>query len=311
MTCVTTDASSTRLSFVEETTFGQTPSTPTMQRMRFTSEDLDYAIENTTSNEITTVAGVSDLIQTGASVTGTVSFELSYGSDTDILLEHALRSDFASSVLSAGNDCKSMTWEKDFETGSPNEFLRLYGCRAGDLSLTVQAGGIITGSFGVLGLGAVPANAGVSGGSYNSANSNQVMTAIDVANISMGSFGADIYYTDLSINLTNNLRVKNAIGSLPAIDIGYGRREITINTTVYFSTETSAMLDAYIAGSEFALSYRLTDGTNNYDIAFPRCKFIGGVTPKAPGNDADVMIEGQIQALIDSSTGTDMTITKS
>src|SRR5690606_15567028 len=106
------NTSQTQVAFVEESTWGTTPTTPTFQLLRITSESLVHNIENVTSNEIRPDADVADLIQTGASATGDFGFELSYGTDFSTLFEHALRGSFVSSRLDAGTDRKSFTFEK-------------------------------------------------------------------------------------------------------------------------------------------------------------------------------------------------------
>lgn len=76
---------------VEETVFGTTPATPAFIDSRYTSESVNYAITNITSNEIRSDRMTSDLVQTEADVSGAIDFELSYGSFDD-MFTHALGS---------------------------------------------------------------------------------------------------------------------------------------------------------------------------------------------------------------------------
>lgn len=84
------------LRHVEETTWGETPSTPTLATLRYTSESLNYAADFTTSEEIRTDRMTSDTIQTMASGEGDINGELSYGT-YDNLIEGAMFSDWATS----------------------------------------------------------------------------------------------------------------------------------------------------------------------------------------------------------------------
>ena len=78
------DSSQTQLYFVEETTWGTTPAAA-LKELRFTGESLGFNIETVTSNEIRADRQVSDLIQTNASASGAVNFELSYGAYDELI----------------------------------------------------------------------------------------------------------------------------------------------------------------------------------------------------------------------------------
>jgi hypothetical protein len=80
------DANRSQLAYVAETTWGTTPGTATLQKLRFTDESLAFNIENIQSNEIRADRQTTDLIQTGADCSGGVSFELSYGALDDLLV---------------------------------------------------------------------------------------------------------------------------------------------------------------------------------------------------------------------------------
>ena len=296
------DTSQTQIAFTEEDTFlAGTPATPAWQKTRMTGESLNYSIENTTSDEIRPDADVADLIQTNANVGGDVNFELTFGAtDTDILLEHALRGSFSTNTLKGGIERKSLSIEKLFETGSSDQYFRFFGCVVNALNLNVQAGSILTGSFGLMGLSGTTGQAALSGATYVDANSNDVMTAVDVASITVGGVTGDLFYTDLSVSLTNNCRYQQAVGSLAAIGIGYGRREITGTLNAYF--EDQDLYEEFIAGNASSLTFQCTDGTNTYTVTLPKIKYSSGQVV-AGGNNADVMAEMQLQALFDATSG--------
>ena len=77
------DTNRVQLKYIEETTWGTTPGTPTMTEIRMTSESLSYNIANIVSNEIRSDRQTTDLIQTGAEAAGGFNGELSYGSYDD------------------------------------------------------------------------------------------------------------------------------------------------------------------------------------------------------------------------------------
>lgn len=91
------DASRVKLSYIEESTYGVTPS-GNLDEVRFTSESLNFALGTTQSNEIRADRNVPDLIQTSFQSEGAVEVELSYNS-LDDWIEAAL---FADSTWSTG-----------------------------------------------------------------------------------------------------------------------------------------------------------------------------------------------------------------
>lgn len=301
------DTSQTQFSFVPETTLGTTPASPAWQKFRITSESLIYNISNTTSSEIRPDADVSDLIQTGASAEGDFSFELSYGAEFDTLFEHALRGAFASSRLDAGTARKSLSFEKKFEVGSPDEFLRFEGCRISSLDLSITSNSVITGTASIMGLSSSVATSEETGATYTDGNAKDVMAAPDVASITVGDTSGTIYFTDLSFSVNNNVGAQNAVGSLNAVGIRYGLREVTGKMTAYFDALAQQIYDDFVAGTEASLSFDATDGTNTYTFHFPRIKYQSGQVV-AGGNSQDVFAEITWQGLFDSAEGTSVYI---
>ncbi len=74
-----------RLAYVEEASLGVTPASPTLRTARITGESLNFQINNTVSNELRADRMVSDLVQTGAQVSGDVNIELSHPVDNSFL----------------------------------------------------------------------------------------------------------------------------------------------------------------------------------------------------------------------------------
>ena len=303
------NTSQTDFAFVPETTFGTTPTDPAFQRVRITSESFSGNIETTTTNEIRPDATVSDLIQTGANAGGEIGFELSYGSEFDTLFEHALRGTFSTNTLSAGTEKKSMTIEVKYTLGDGSSYYKRYrGARVSSLSLQVSAGSIITGTIGFQALDESTDTSALTGATYTDANTNDVMGAPDAANLTVGNVAQTVYFTDLSLQVTSNLRNQNAVGNLYSVGIGYGIREVTTSETVFFDTNSKQMYDDFVGGTEASLSFDATDGTNTYNFNLPRIKYSSGQVV-AGGNNQDLLAELSAQGLLDSGTSTDIQIT--
>lgn len=74
-----------RLAYIEESTFGTTPS-GNLQTLRLTGESLRPDTQTTQSQEIRSDRQLSDIIRTNFSTSGDINFELSYGAYDDFLL---------------------------------------------------------------------------------------------------------------------------------------------------------------------------------------------------------------------------------
>ncbi len=295
------DSSETQIALIAEATFGVTPTTPAFQNLRVTSEDLVGEIQTVVSNELRSDAEVGDLIKTGESATGNLPFELSFGPEFDLLFEHALRGSFSTNVLKGGIEKKSLTLEKKHETGTTDNYFRYRGARVNSLEMSFRAQEIVTGSLGILGLDETIATTIVTGATYAAANSNPVMSAVDVGTITVGGVSGSMFYTEISFSLSNNLRTQNAIGSVGAIGIGYGRREITGSITAYF--ENADLYEEAVTNAASSIAWPVSDGTNSYNFTLPRLKFTSR-RAVAGGNNQDVLAELQFQALVDATEGT-------
>jgi hypothetical protein len=94
----------TGIRFIEEVTFGVTPTSPALQELRYTGESLNFNLANTTSNEIRADRMTGDLVQTSADVSGDVQVEISFGT-YDEIMEGALGSTgWSTAVTDTGSD---------------------------------------------------------------------------------------------------------------------------------------------------------------------------------------------------------------
>ena len=297
-----TDSSQTRLAYIAESTYGTTPATPTFLIQRFVSESLNANIENIVSNEIRADRNVADLIQVGANAGGAVDFELSYGS-FDAWLESLMFSTWSSNVLKNGNTQKSFTLEKTFEAGSTDQYHRFTGAVADSLSLAIQAGQIVTGSFGFLAKGASTAQAAIGSSSYTAANANPTINAAaNFASLAItGVTGPEL--TALNLEISNNLRQQQVIGSIDPRGLGTGRFEVTGDLTAYFENEE--LYDIFIAGGAADLTFELGGASDKkYEFVIGNLKFETGEVV-AGGNDQDILVNMTFRGLFD---GTDNTL---
>lgn len=79
------DADRISISYVEESTWGETPATPTLKALRLTSESLSMETSTENSAELRIDRQKSDTIRTAIEAQGDLAFELSYASYDDML----------------------------------------------------------------------------------------------------------------------------------------------------------------------------------------------------------------------------------
>lgn len=308
------DASDSQIAIIEESAWGTTPATPAFKLVRMTGESLSASQESIQSEEIDPRAGVRDLIPVGAGAEGDVNFELSYGDEFALLLEMAFRGTFDADtgLLKAGNGRKSATLEKKFTDGTTDHYFRYAGCRVNTLALNLASDQIVNGTIGFMGKGESSGTAIIAGATYTESNSNDVMSVNNVRSIAFIGAADEVIFTDMSINLNNNLRQQKGFSTdtvaWPDNDskgIGMGRREVTGNLTAYFTSKE--IYDKAINNEAVSFTYVVTDGTNGWAITFPRIKFATR-NAQAQGNNSDVFQNLTWQATIDQDIGTDVII---
>lgn len=114
------DANRTAIRYIEETTWGETPASPTFQEARYTGESLNFNIENITSSEIRSDRQIDDLVQVGAEAGGDINFELSYKAYDDFI-EGAMFSTWTSRVIQkdVANIAADATGDTFTSSGTP------------------------------------------------------------------------------------------------------------------------------------------------------------------------------------------------
>jgi len=134
------DSNRLQIRYIEETTWGVTPATASMQELRFTGESLRFNISNEVSREIRSDRQVSDLIQAGADCSGSLEWELSYGT-YDAFMAAALFSDWSADLNLSETNTISATASgftasggagHDFADIQPGQWIKVGGFTAND-----------------------------------------------------------------------------------------------------------------------------------------------------------------------------------
>jgi hypothetical protein len=296
----------TAIRIVPETVFGTTPATPAFQNMRYTGESIVYTPRNIVSNEIRSDRATADLIQVGAGVQGDLNVELSFAT-FDALIEAAMCSTFSAPVAGAssiknGTALSSFTIQKHFQDLATPLFQNFKGCRVGGMKLDFKTGSILTGSFSFMGCSAVIGNSQIAGATFTSPGATaDVFNA--VSNL-IGIESNDVAFASkirsMSLELNNNLRGQEAIGTLGYVGIALGKLDVMGNVELYFedSTEYTKFLSATSFKFEFIMQNAAGD---NYKVTLPKVKYEEGQITSG-GLDEDLIVQGKWRALYDTTS---------
>jgi len=192
-------------------------------------------------------------------------------------------------TLSNGTTEKSFTIER-YHTGLGSDvYFEYNGMVVNQFALTVAANQIITGSFEFVGKSASVGGTATSSGNITAANTNDVINAVsNVANFLEANAAVDAALVQsISITVNNNIRGKDAVGTLGNVDLGSGTIDVTGTLTAYFLD--SSLQTKYIAGTKTSLSFRTTDNDGNVYIWTMHNVAIEAAPTNATGINTDVM----------------------
>jgi hypothetical protein len=288
-----------RASYVAETTFGTTPTTPSMKALRLTGTTFNLSKETYTSEEIRSDRQIVDLRHGTRQVGGDLSFELSYGAFDD-LLESALFGVWTTDKVKSGTTLKSFTIERGFM--DVGQYFRYTGCVVSSFGLSVPASGMVTGTMGLVGKGfavsgpslAVPA----------AAPAFAPMAAIGGALLVDNSPIASV--TNLELSLENSVGPNFAVGQNETPELSYGRAAVTGTVSAHFSSLD--LIEKFIDKVESRIEVQLVDDDGNQlNIEMPRIKYTGGDVPL--NTEQSLQLNLPFQALLAEGAGTSLMIT--
>ena len=301
------DSNRADLAFIAEGVWGTTPSSA-LQTLRITGESLTDQEESTESAEILSDRQLRDVIRTGRFSQGDVNFELSAGT-LDALLEGVMADTWSSNVLENGSTKKSFTFEKKIVTdGSPaNHFFAFKGCRVDTLALTLSQGAVITGTLGIIGKAGVGSARTAGSGSYTAPGTTEPLSAVNLTALTEASTSPG-NVTEVTLNLTNNIRRQMALGSTDPIGYGYGGFRASGTLALYFANRT--LYDKYVAETKTELEFTITDAASkSYTFTVPATRW-GTPEITIAGVNDDIFATFPWTAVRDVSTGSTISITR-
>ena len=192
-----------------------------------------------------------------------------------------------------------MTFKRTFTDATIYEYLA--GMEVDTFSVTASSSSIVTYSLGLVGMNYQILTAPIASTSTGTfPTSGPFNASSNVATIGEGGTGLQVC-TELTMEIANNLRERNVIGTTGAHSIGSGEFNVSGQLSVYFEDET--LIDKLRNNTTSSISFGFTDG-NGAAIIFdmPAVKFTEGV-PEVGGKNDDVMLNLGYQAFRDPTLG--------
>ena len=294
------------LRYVAESTIGTTPTTPALKTLRYKSESLNYNLANVQSEEVRSTRVESDLVLVSANSAGDVNFELSYGTFDDFL-EAVLGGTWTIGTgdqydLDNGILRKSFTIQKHFQDMTTPQYHNYKGQVVDGMTLNMEVGKIVEGSFSFLGMGVTASGTQIAGATFPAASTTVPLNAVaNLQNLTIGGVPYSGCIMSNRMEVRANARQRNCIGSTSPTDVKLGTLQISGDANFYFNE--SSNYDSFLNASYFSLSWQLVDAANNaYTFTLPRCRYETAQVV-AGGRGSDVMFAAKWRALYDSVTG--------
>lgn len=304
------DGSRHSLFMVPEVTSGETPASPALETVRVTKVTLGLAKDSLESAEIRSDRMIADFRLGANQVNGDIEFELSYGSFDKLLQAALMSAPWAGTpaAIKAGTARQSFTFVRKFAdlTAAQKPFYIYRGVEINTLQLKIAANAMITGTMSVVGRSM-----------ETKGDLTELVTPTFPAvgkNPPLDSFTGTLkeggttiaVITEISLSLTNGIAPRFVVGSKDGITPSSQRSKLTGSITAFF--EDSTLVDKFVNETESSIELALPDGTNTLKVLLPRIKYTGG-QPDVAG-EGPIMLTMPFQALLDTTTGTNIVITR-
>jgi hypothetical protein len=293
------------LSFIAETAFGTTPSTPTFANLPFNTHSLDLTKDRVEGNEIQADRMPRVDRHGNKQAGGSIEVDLRKG-DFDGLFESAFLNTYSTNVLKIGTTPKYFSFED--AANDIAQFRLFTGMAVSTLNVSIAPNQMVTGTFDLVGKTMTQAGTTASTGGTPTASSTNAPFDSYSGTITDGGSGLAIV-TSLDFSLTNSFAPTFVIGSDSAQQLEFGRAIVEGTMTVYY--EDATLINKFLNETESALSVSVDDptGASTYTFDFPRVKYNGAAVPVQ--NPASRLITIPFVSLFDTTEGTNLKLTRS
>ena len=292
------------LSYIAETTFGTTPSTPTLANLPINSHSLDLTKDRVEGNEIQADRMTRVDRHGNKQAGGSIEVDLRKG-DYDELLESAFFNSYATDVLKVGTTPKFFSMED--AANDIAQFRLFTGLAVSTASFSIAPNQMVTATFDMVGKGMTQSGTtGSTGGAPTASSTNAPFDSYS-GTITDGGSGISIV-TSIDFSLTNSLAPTFVVGADNAQSLEFGRAVVEGTMTVYYEDET--LINKFLNETESSITVSVDDptGANTYTFEFPRVKYNGASVPLQ--NPQSRLITLPFVALYDTVENTNLKMTR-
>lgn len=252
------DSANKQSAVIAEVTAGTTPATPAFLLLRDTRISGQSNRSATRSPERRSDRAAANFYRNLATHSRSIEIPFSRDAGTDVLLASLFNSAWATNTLKNGSTKQTFTLEEKYEGGATDPYMRLQGCIAESLSLTLRNGEPGSLVFGIQATGQTTATTAIASSTYTAPSPGYA--PVTPADITVnGVFGlSSPKVSQLSLNITNNLSPLYKFGSVDPFELGLGLLSVTGSVSLYFSALTDYSTFVTPTG---ALSLDLTIGS--------------------------------------------------
>jgi hypothetical protein len=294
---------------IAEATYGTTPATPSMARLRMTGIDLGTDKDTLSSKELRSDRQVTDFRMGQNKVGGTISAELVDDALLDALLEATLCGTWTADVLKNGTTRRSFSILEYFEDlGAGNKPYHLFtGVEFASLEVKLQPNGLATIDFDTIGKTATRSETAPTGATLAEASTTSAMDSF-TGSLTEGGSG-NIIVTEVSFKVDNGMDRQFVIGSRDTIRPSIGMSNVSGSLTAHF--DSAALLDKFLDETLSSLAVAITDNAgvpNTRTFTFPSIRYTGGRVPVK--DDGPLIVTLPWQAVYNDSLGAAMSVAR-
>jgi len=298
------------LSYVAETVFGTTPTTPSLIQLPYTTHTLNLTKERVTGNDIQPDRMARVDRHGNRSVGGDIVVDLRK-LDYDPFLESAFFNTFSGTVdrqLRVGTTPKFFSIE-DAATDI-SQFRLFTGMAVSSLAVSIRPNQMVTGTFSMVGKDMTISGTSVDAVKTASSGNqpfDSYSGALNIAN-SGSTLTASAIVTGIDFTINNALAPTFVVGSASTPQLEYGMATVEGTITAYF--EDAALINRFLNETETAIQVEVDDPTagSGYTWLFPRIKINGADVPV--DNPTSRIITLPFVALYDTTENTNLKLTR-
>jgi len=292
------------LTYVVESTYGQTPATPAMLYLPINSTTLGLTREQLQSARLRADRQIEHVRFGNKSVAGDIDFELS-PTDFDSIFAAVLFAPWTANVLTGvGTTPTTMTLERRHL--DIDQFFVYRGAAVNTLSLTIQPGAIVSGTIGIMARDAE--RVAVSLGTPAAMTSREPYDSFTGSMTFNGAPLVDV--TSIELTIDNSLEQNWVLFDDRSREYTARRCNVTGTLVVPFTEATAAFYDMLTDDIETSLAFTIGGNGSGMTFELPRIKITASDVPVP--DDGALSLTLPFQCLLDSTagTGTNIRITR-